>query len=291
MRCLSFLPEGPMHFRSVIDLIRHCPGLQTFSYQYVGEYDIEDEDNFLPALARHCPKLQILRYDIHSGCGGDFKQLVLSCFDLHTVDMGHTGDEQTLKSVLTHCKKLRALRTGYLEDAVVPLLQARLPQLEHLSLKYVQCTAASLLALAEHCGSLRSLALELSEEYASPLTSMSGTMSLFLAKLVAVEMLDLSRARWLTADSLITIATHCKRLRCFALDSTKRAITASAISALIKGCPLLRKIVHGMFDDVLSVEANRAVWHRQRPGLTVTHTYPSSEYWHSLVYGSACVLE
>jgi hypothetical protein len=290
MRCLSLLPEDRMDYHSVVNLIRNCPGLRTFTYRYVGDYDVEDEDNFLPALARHCPKLQTLRYDSYSKYESDFTQLVQSCPDLHTVDFLHTGDTSIHAIVLTHCTKLRALRTAYLQEETVPLLLTRLSQLEHLSLGNLQCTAASLLELAEHCGNLTSLAVDPYEEYPSRSVDMTRTMDLFLSKLVRVEMLDLARARWLTDDLLLTIATHCKRLRCFAVDIAKRKISASAISALIEGCPLLTEISHCYFDKVLSVEANRAMWRRQRPCLLVDGSYPLTQYWDRLVYGGTCVL-
>jgi hypothetical protein len=279
MRCLSLHPEESMHFQSMANLIRNCPGLRTFCYQFLSEYGPLDQDNFLPTLTQYCPKLQTLRYDLQASHLSELTQLVQSCVDLSTVDIERTGDCLAQGAVLTLCKKLRALRVPYLEEAMVPMLQERMPELEHLSTNDLQCDPTS---LAEHCGNLRTLDFEIREEPC--MCPSASTMGLFLAKLVRVERLVLQDPHWLTGDLLLTIAAHCKRLRCFAIDGTNRKITANSISALIRGCPLLTEIIHGSFDDLFSVPANRAVWCRLRRGLTIRKAYRGGDHWDNLVY-------
>jgi hypothetical protein len=273
-----------MDFHSIVNLLQNSPNLRTFRYQFSSEDDYEpmDEDNFLPALAQYCPKLQALRYEAHPALQSDMTQLVQQCPDIRTIDLGSIYHEAIGNIIFTHCQNLQALRMGYIGDATVPLLLTRLPQMKHVATSSFRCSPAAIQALADHCGNLRSLGVQ-APRWPLPEPA-PDTMLVLLERLVHVEMLDLSEERWLNADLLLTIATHCKRLRCITFFAAFRKITVESITALIKGCPHLMTFIHESGDKTFTSPANRDRWYALRPGLTFKRAGLRGEYWESIVY-------
>jgi hypothetical protein len=271
LRCLSIVPDGEVHPESIVELLQHCPNLETFSFVPGQQSWMRIE--YLTALSLHCPLLRTLRCEVCTMKQlAVFEQVLQHSPELHTVDIldGLSTDESAV-AILRYCPKLRALRLPGLFEQTLPLLLPRMHALEHLGLGTLGCLSDSpMLALAECCGNLKSLSFHLSRVRDSPPTPIYVTenaLRVLLANLPLMEVLDLTDANWLTDSLLLTIAAHCPRLRCIALHGTK--LQAASITALIQQCPNLTAIFHDYFHSVLKDEGNRGMWRTVRPTLQV----------------------
>jgi hypothetical protein len=304
MQHLSFIAKGSIHSRNIPRLIRNCPNLLTFKLSNPDGWDLDTDEtynHYLVALAETCPRLQRLCCDVLSDDVEIFTQLLQSCTELHTVELqnGYYFETGPIEATLRYYRKLRALRVQHMQEATIPLLVTRLPQLQHLSFINLHChTAASLDLIAEHCGHLSSFDLHLypqPDEEADPgdlgsndepiPTGPDPPESAFLrlfAKLQNVETLDLTSAnRWMTDGIMQTIAAHCPRLHTLALPGTEPS--HEAFTALVQQCTQLRAVHCYYHDSTLGPAGNGdyiSEWVKMRPGLTFDpYEEPTFGYW------------
>jgi hypothetical protein len=238
-------------------LIVSSPRLRSFCCDAIEE---EHGDACLEALAGHCPLLQVLAFD-NSGSSETLIRLFKACPLIEVVELPCDDSYPHILAALENCQRLRAFCAvgdvmEYFEE-YIPALQARLPDLRHLSL--FDCnfhSDTSILALAPYCGNLRTLEV-----------SQAALINL-VHNLRSVTELNLHDA-WHGEEVMKEIGAQCKNMRVLHLCRA-RGYTADGILAVAQGCAALKTLWVVPVDKVLTSTVRR-FWQLLRPGLQVSY--------------------
>jgi hypothetical protein len=249
-------------------LITACLNLRSYSCS-----NLSEKDGIFDALASHCPLLRNLSYGRGRLSVASLVRLLRSCTKIEVVNLFCDEEpdvgtrDQHIAAVIEHCTNLKAFcagnkgRPARFSRSTLQAVAARAKDLRHLCLHGLDDdadTESGIRAIAQNCGTLKSLELD---TYESSIPC--GALTSLVSNLHSIEELCIYSS--LDDNVLTAIAANCPLLRVLNLCGCD-GYTMQGLAAVAYNCTALQLVSYQGVDGVLN-PASETMWRGLRPGI------------------------